>query len=300
VKRRSLSWLSTLGMVVCGAAGVVTTERSASAGTIAVVGSLTGSALVSQGTSRKALMLFDWIPEGSEVTLPAGSSMTLVFADGRRFALAGKSRVRVAAVGPEMVAGTLQPLEAVPPLPHLDGIAPRAHPGGRSGALRVRGEGAHGLYPHAGVAALPDSTVLRFLLAEPGTVEVEVRDEDGQRVFQTETRADGVLVPEGVLASGAWYSWEVRESADRGSASLGEAEFFTLAREDVDRREVLKAKLESKGDAAALALLAAVDRQLGLLAEARAELAAALSKAPHDVDLSRALEDLDRELESSR
>jgi hypothetical protein len=283
-----------LGLVVLSAAGAFGAEQPPSTSALAVVGSLTGVASFSQGTSRKPVALFDWIAEGSEIMLPAGSSLTLVFADGRRFALAGESRVRVAAVGPELVTGTLHALEPVPPLPRLSGIAPAARPGTRSGALRVRGEGLRGLYPHAGVAALPDSTVLRFPVADP--VGVEIQDESGKSVFQVETRVDCVPVPQGVLEPGKWYHWEVQEPKERGSSPVAEAEFFTLAREDLERRAALKARLEKQGDAGGLALIAAVDRRLGLLAESRAELVTAFARAPKDVELSRALEDLDREL----
>jgi hypothetical protein len=292
--QRSAVRLGMLGLAAFSAAGALSAEQPSSANAIAVVGSLTGVASFSQGTSRKPLALFDWIAEGSEITLPAGSNLTLVLADGRRFALEGESRVRMASAGPELVRGKLQTLEPVPPLPRLSGIAPAARPGTRSGALRVRGEGLHGLYPHAGVAALPDSTVLRFPVADP--VGVEIQDESGKRVFQVETRVDCVPVPQGVLDPGKWYHWGVQEPKERGSSPLAEAEFFTLARVDLERRAALKARLESQGDAGALALVAAVDRRLGLLAESRAELVAALAKAPRDVELSRVLEDMDREL----
>jgi hypothetical protein len=143
---------------------------------------------------------------------------------------------------------------------------------------------------------LPDSTVLRIPLTEPGIMAVEIQDGDGRSIFQAETRAGCVPVPRGILEAGTWYRWELRGPKERGSFPVAEAEFHTLARDDLERRTALESRLENEGDAQALALMAAVDRRLGLLAEAREELAAALAKAPENAELLGALEDLDGEM----
>ena len=59
-------------------------------------------------------------------------------------------------------------------------------------------------------------------------------------------------------------------------------------------RAVLEESLEAGGDASSLALLAEIDRSLGLLVEAREKFRAAVARAPGDVALRQALDRLER------
>ncbi|HYO12120.1 MAG TPA: CHAT domain-containing protein [Thermoanaerobaculia bacterium] len=63
-----------------------------------------------------------------------------------------------------------------------------------------------------------------------------------------------------------------------------------------ERIEALRRALEEEGSAESLALLAEVDRCLGLLAEAREEFWAALQRRPEDTALAEALAELERRL----
>jgi hypothetical protein len=75
------------------------------------------------------------------------------------------------------------------------------------------------------------------------------------------------------------------ESGDAGrrrTFNLGESEFATLPAHEIERRALFKSAAESRGDAETLALLAEVDRRLGLLLEARNEFQQALAKSSAD------------------
>ena len=83
-----------------------------------------------------------------------------------------------------------------------------------------------------------------------------------------------------------------------GQAARAVAEFVTLEEKPARARATLKASLDAAGDAPSLALLAEIDRGLGLLAEARDGFRAALARAPGDSGLREALEALERQLAS--
>lgn len=93
----------------------------------------------------RPLRLFDRLPAGATVKLPAGARVTLAFVTGKRYELSGPAR---ATLGPEDLAaksGGVKALASVPPLPHLEPIAPSERPGSTAGAIRIRGgEGGSG------------------------------------------------------------------------------------------------------------------------------------------------------------
>jgi hypothetical protein len=71
-----------------------------------------------------------------------------------------------------------------------------------------------------------------------------------------------------------------RYRVDAGKPPMqGEAAFSTLSTDDARRRSALKAHVDATGDMSMLAVLAEVDRALGLRREACAELQAALSRS---------------------
>jgi hypothetical protein len=142
--------------------------------------------------------------------------------------------------------------------------------------------------------------LLRFApVPDASRYQVTVEDESAASVFQVETQSPTVHVLPGILKPGAKYYWHVRTLDRMGQVARGTAEFVTLTAETARARAAVKAALEVAGDAASLALLAELDRRLGLLVEACDEFRAALAKAPGDAALQQALERLEQELEAN-
>jgi hypothetical protein len=141
-----------------------------------------------------------------------------------------------------------------------------------------------------------DATTLSFS-ALPGIAryQVEVEDEEGEPVFRGETPGAALALPRDVLRPGARYRWLVKGASAQGPAR-GEAEFSTLGEAEATARRDLRASLEGAEDAPSLALLAEVDRSLGLLREARDTFVRALEASPADRALRDAVERVDAQL----
>src|SRR6185295_17910572 len=88
--------------------------------------------------------------------------------------------------------------------------------------------------------------------------------------YAAETTTSAVILPSGVLQPGTRYQWTVRTLV--GSLTRGEADFITVPLRTAEAREALRRAVEAEGGIDSLALLAEVDRCLGLLPEARDEL----------------------------
>ncbi|HEY7213363.1 MAG TPA: hypothetical protein VIC28_01975 [Thermoanaerobaculia bacterium] len=286
-----LGAIAALPLGFAGAAGA--------AEPIAIVYSLTGKASFAPPyTGRRSLRLGDRLPAGTTLEAGPRSRLELAFINGLRYELGAHSRARLGPRGLASRTGLVRPLPTTPPLPGLSPISARDRPGRRAGALRIRSESIAGLYPDHGATALAQETILRFQpVAGTPRYRVEVRDDQGRAVFSTETAGAEVRVPAGVLQPGLRYSWQVSTVERAGPVARGEAEIVTLPRQIAEAREALR---KAAGEAAAgvpLALLAEVDRGLGLLAEAREELRAALRESPGDAALEKAFADLDRRLQ---
>ena len=267
----------------------------------AIVSAITGTASLSVPPRQReaALRLFEWVAPGSIIDVGRGSSVILVFASGARYQLGETAKVTLGTDSFASTFGPVRGLEPVPPLPRIAPIAESARPGPRSGVVRIRGGTIVDLYPGADAATLTESTVLRFTpVKDASRYQVELETESGTTVFQVQTQSPAVSISPGILKDGARYYWHVRTLDAIGQAARGSAEFVTLAADAARTRATLKASLEAAGDAASLALLAEVDRRLGLLAEARDEFRAALVLAPGDIGLRQALEALERQLAS--
>jgi hypothetical protein len=265
---------------------------------VALVYALQGEAtLTSPAGARQALHLFDRLPARAVVRVGPGSRLALAFANGRRYELGARSR---ATVGPQDLtvrSGPVRSLPAVPPLPRLPPIDEADQPGLRAAAVRIRAERIRGLLPRDGIASLAESTRLTFAACEgAGRYQVEVQDPQGRTVFRAETGETEVRVPAGTLQPGARYHWTVRTLDRIGPVARGEADLVTLPAKAARTRETLRAALTTEGGGEPLALLAEIDRSLGLLLEARQELRAALGAAPGDPGLQEALADLERRL----
>jgi CHAT domain-containing protein/Tfp pilus assembly protein PilF len=238
---------------------------------VAVVVALDGRATAS-GHARavRPLRRFDWLPAGIVVETASGARVVVVYSAGDRFAIKEKTKAVLEKTEPKVVSGEVERLAALPPLPRSVAFDADQAPGVRSGAVRIRtdaGTAIDGLRPARGEATLAESTALRFT-PRPGIAryQVEVEDERGATVFEQVVTASVATPGAGALAAGRRYHWRVHALDEPGTTSLGETDFRTLSLDEARARAALAAVARS--DAEAFALLAAVDRRLGL---ARAE-----------------------------
>jgi hypothetical protein len=240
---------------------------------VAIIYQVSGETLRSApGRSPEPLRLFDCLPAGAILELKSGSRLALAFATGKRYELTGPAR---ATLGKEDLAarsGGVRPLSSVPPL-RLSPIAEGEHPGPTAGAIRIRGDEIQGLYPDRGARALASAVVLRFAGIEGAQrYWIEVEDGQGKVVYSAETASSELSLPADALRPGVSYHWSVRTIDRSGPVARGEGDFATLDAETARMREELRRFVERAGDGEITSLLAGVDRELGLLAEARAEL----------------------------
>ena len=266
---------------------------------VAIVSALTGTASVTVPRERKPtrLSLFDRLSAGSAIEVGRGSTLTLVFSSGARYELGETATATAGLRSLTVSSGPVRDLEPVPPLPRLSPIAENARQAPRSGAVRIRGATIFPLYPDTGASTLADRTVLRFTaVPDASRYRVDVETESGKTVFQGETRSSTVSISPGILKPGVQYYWQVRTVDRIGQVARGAAEFVTLGAETARARAGLAASLELAGDASSLALMAEIDRSLGLLIEAREKFRVAVAKAPGDIALRQALDRLEQQL----
>lgn len=282
-------------VVTSFAAAAVAAPAFSADAPIAIVSQLEGTAHVTATSSpRASVALFDWIPRGASVEIAPGSKAVIAFANGKRWELGERAKVTVDESGVTSSTGTVRQLASLPPMPV---IAPVASNGShRAAATRIRGSKLEGLYPNESAVTLADETVLRFSPdAGASRYRIEVESENGDTVFHADTDSTSVVISPGILKAGARYYWKVRTLDKIGSTARGEAEFATLAADKAESRAALKKALLATADAPSLALLAEIDRSLGLLHEAEAGLQAAIAKSPNDAALRVALERVRRE-----
>jgi hypothetical protein len=268
----------------------------------AIISSLSGEAsvIMPSAPGRKSLRLFDWLPAGSVVEVGTNSRLIIAFSNGRRYQMEAGTRAALAGGTLKALAGAVRDLPSFPPMPRLAAIDRAAQAGVKAGAIRIRGDKARqirNLYPRADTSALPDETTLLFSpTRETARYKVELEDELGRTVFSAEIESVSLVVPRGILKPGARYYWRVRSVEIVGPAARGESEFMTLPIEEIEKRAVLRDSLKERGGIEALALLAEIDRRLGLLLEARNEFRAALSQSPSDETLRRMVGELEKQL----
>jgi hypothetical protein len=292
-RRVRITIISWLAVIHCATASMQTVEPP-----VAIVCAVTGTVTATLPTREKTtLRLFDWIAVDAVIEVGRASSVTLAFASGARYELAEHANARTSQRSLIAGSGAVRTLTPVPPLPLIAPIAAMARPGPRAAAVRIRGGDITGMYPDEGASSEADSTWLRFAaLSDASRYHIEIRNEGGGRVFQVETHTATVRVPPGLLTPGVTYYWEVRTVDRIPQAARGTARFVTLDTGTARARAAFKASLEGADDAASLALLAEIDRGLGLLSEAHEELRAAVARAPDDAALRRALERLEQQL----
>jgi hypothetical protein len=262
---------------------------------VAIVGLLRGKAFVTAPPSRSRvpLAVFQRLPAGSQVETDANGTLVLVFWSGRRYSIGDEARCTLGEDELRASRGVVTALSPLPPLPALARIRADERAGSRAAAVRIRGDRIETLHPRHGESAPIAGTVLRFeRVADAGRYLLEVRDEAGGTIWQLATAENRVALPPGTLKPETRYSWTVRTLGAAGPVARGEAEFTTLGAQAERERSALKAVLESMGDAPSLALLAEVDRELGLVAEASEGAERALRNVGDDAALRDALQAL--------
>jgi hypothetical protein len=263
---------------------------------VAIIYRLAGTASrIDPGRPRRPVGLFDRLPAGVVLETEPGARLELAFGTGLRWALGSGSRAALGPAGLATRSGDVRQLLPVPPLPLLGPIRKEDHPGRHPGAVRIRGERITGLYPGRGAAAIASAVVLRFLpVGGTERYQVELRDEQGTVIFSATTSETAMSVQADFVRPGTRYHWTVRTVERAGPVALGEADFMTLPSRIAEERETLRKAIEAAGDSAALALLAEVDRELGLVMEAQDELRAAVRALPGDAQLAAKLAELER------
>jgi CHAT domain-containing protein/Tfp pilus assembly protein PilF len=259
---------------------------------VALISELSGTAVVegSGSPTPSAVKRFTALPDGSILRLGPGSRAVVVLVRGRRFTLGPGARATVHGDRVSATSGPVEELPSLPALPQLVALtdAPRA-----LGGVRLRASAVTGLSPSNG-AALASRARLRFApVAGAATYRVEIEDGQGRGIFTSETASAEVAVPAGILEAGADYYWTVRTIDRPGAQARGSAGFRTLRPDEARARDDLAARLRGEGGAPALALLAAIDRHLGLHQEALEGFRAALALAPGDAALEAAIRDLE-------
>jgi hypothetical protein len=249
----------------------------------AVLASVEGNVTVTspEGRAVKA-QVFDWLKTGTSLETAAGSRAVVVLANGKRYQVAERSRAIIETGVVRRVAGKVQPQPGLAEIPKLAAIADAAA-NAHAGTVRIRGPQLRNCYPSPDATLLASRAMISFdPSAEVRSYQVEVEDEAGNVIHHAESPGAAVTLPPDLLKPGKRYYYEVRGVVPVGEAPRCAAEFATLPEEDEMRRAILKTAVHKAGDADSLALLAEVDRRLGLLREAREEFTSALkgSSAP--------------------
>jgi hypothetical protein len=258
---------------------------------LAVVTEVTGKA----STERGPLLRLARLAAGDVVRTEPGASLQLAFASGRRYRLGGKSSVTVGEGDVTHPSGQVQPLARLPRFPLVPEIVD--DPGLRIGGGQIRGNEITGLFPRCTTVPAAEIRLTWDPLPHAGAYRVEVRDFQGNVVDHAEgLTVPAAVVPAGKLAPGRPYSFEVQTTDQPGSQATGRAHFAILPADTTAAWHELREALAKEGDAGAWALLAAVDRQLKLRGEERADLGEALKRAPDDPGLVVARDELERML----
>jgi CHASE2 domain-containing sensor protein len=260
------------------------------ASAVAMIARATGDITVESRSGAREAARFERLADGDVIRTGRGAEVMVVFRTGARVRLGETSRARVDGERAVRLDGTLEILPPVPPVPL---VAPVAGAGTTITAVRIRAGGLTLVSPIDDATTLAGSTVLEFAPAATDAYEVEIEGPDAAVVHRARTRETRVIVPEGRLRPGTAYRWRVTARMASGFDLSGEGRFHTLAAGAVDARAKLRQGLPA-GDADALALLAEVDRTLGLVEEALAGFLAARTAGAVDPIVAARIAELER------
>jgi hypothetical protein len=258
-------------------------------GQVAVVASLTGGATAQVPKARTPVSIhaLDWLDSGVRIDVQPKSSMKLILLNGRSYELSAGARATLGEDRLTAFNSHVHELNRLPAIPRLVPIA--GNTADVPGATAIRGARVKNLYPQQ-VWAIASHVKLSFApVPEVSDYSVILQDEERNTLLQLNTPATGVDVPSDALKPGAHYSWRVRAFGHFSVLAEGSAEFWTISKDDLDRRSAFAAALQADDDAMRLALIAGVDQHSGLLADACDELEAALHLRPSDSALAGAL-----------
>ena len=272
--------------------------EQAAPGPIALIAAIDGPAhvMLPRATRATALRLFDRLPVDATITTGSQATVLVVFRTGARARITPDSLVKVADRSLETLAGRIERLADVPPLPVFDPPAADV-PRGRVAAVRIRGEEFDDLYPRGEARSLADATELAFVPKHAyGAYDVEIFDQGGRVVFMTRATEPRVVVPANVLDPGRSYVWRVSARTPSGAVIHGQARFATLTAEQRDWRRAARRAVQPQ--AVDALWLAEIDLALGLLREARGVFHAAGVRRANDV-ISARIAAIDRVLQAS-
>jgi len=270
-------------------------------GPVAVVASLAGgaSAQVPKARTQVSIHALDWLDAGVRIDVHPKSSMKLILLNGRSYELSAGARATLTEGGLTASNSQVRELNRLPPIPRLVPIA--ANTADVPGATAIRGGSrVKNLYPQQAWAIASHVKLSFAPVPEVSDYGVILEDEEGNTILRLNTPATSVDVPSGALKPGARYSWRVRAFGRSSVLAEASAEFWTISKDDLDRRSAFAAALNAGDDALRLALIAGIDQQSGLLADACDELEAALRLRPSDPALAGALAAARTALESAR
>jgi hypothetical protein len=261
-----------------------------SQGAVAVVKSLSGeaSAVPSGSQTSSAIHALDFLESGVRIEVHAKSTMTLILRSGRAYELGAGAKATVDKDALSVSNPPVRDLNRLPPMPQIAALPKNASD--TSGAAPIRGGTiVKGLYPHR-APVIASHVKLSFApVADALNYSVIVEDEIGNILLRVTTPLATVEVPADALEPGSSYAWRVRAFAASGVVGEGSAEFVTITKDELDRRAAFAEAVNAEGDAMGLALMAGVDREIGLLADACDEFEAALRLRPSDPGLEHAL-----------
>jgi hypothetical protein len=289
IYRAMLKWFAFFGM----AAMLLAADEPVAA----VLASIEGKVTVSSpdGRAPRGAQVFDWLKAGTSIETGAGARALVVLANGKRYQLEEHSRATVRDGILRGPAGKIRPLPGLTEMPRL---AATSDAGSSAAAVRIRGPKLRNCYPSPNAAILSTQAILSFApVTEIKSYLAEVQDDAGNVIHHAELSAPAVMLPSGLLKPGRRYYWEVQGVVAAGEAPRCEAEFTILAVEDEIRRAAFKAGVDKSGDGDSLALLAEIDRRLGLFREAREEFASALNRSSEPEAIRSALRQIDARMQ---
>jgi hypothetical protein len=258
-----------------------------------VLASVTGTATVMypRGGAMPAHP-FDWLKTGASIQTEAGAKVLVVLVNGAKYEVGERSRATLEKGTMHKVSGDLRRLPGLTEIPKLAAISDKLS-STRGGVVRIRGTKLKQCYPAPGVAILPGESTFAFDPAANITSYVmEIENGEGNVIHRAESSGGPIHVAAGVLQPGANYYWEVGGGVPDSPKCGGE--FSVLSSEDEASRQIFRSAVQNSGEADGLAILAEIDRRLGLLREAREEFNAALSKSSTPDAIRAKLREIER------